>query len=722
MDLSVLAAVGSFVVSERVLKPKATVLVILGAILAYDLTTKTHDVSSLRVYRGPALFAFTLMMCAYSLRTWRRNGIACDELLFLPGTAHGQRHGLDDANNVSMGHDSAPLRTVEAISHSPDEGDVAAGWTIPALELTRTNAATANSAGVVQRNSQSPVRSRTLSHESSISSIQEFVNSWDEDDTEHLDEDNRISTSTGAESEFFLSEEANSGSTTPSGNAPQTGIHQRGSRLTRGVERFRENHPQFTRLGSFFFFRSSATSTQSAEYAPSGPSVVGAALDLSMPILFNFHLYIEAYNHMDQYGSDFPAKILPLIFLSVLVVRSMFPPGRRMRFWSTMKFTATAPFHRSRFRDCFIGDVVTSLVRPCQDVLFALSYYVTVIWGTLSQTYGLSESGSYLERSWILHNVVLPSAALLPLWWKFLQTLRQSYDTGKRWPYLGNAFKYLSASVVILYGMTHREDRRSIWWLVCFAASMLYQIWWDTIMDWDLFVIETRSDQATDTDQVWFTSISSYRPNSYVLPFLESCTRPIRKMFVAIVTFIPSYKQIKLRPQRLYKSEAFYYKVFVYNTLFRFTWMLCYIPAYHLSASGEEQVTTFSSDTKTYVGVLLPLAEILRRALWGFLFLENETIKLQNGNASYSRIESVDEPDEENADQSEMSSMSDGSSKVRLPSWLGSPQLQDESSFRLRDRFRRFLECNERMRQRLFILELFLWAVAFVGLGLWATN
>jgi hypothetical protein len=52
MDVSVVAAVGSFVMSERVLKPKATALFILGCILAYDLTTKTHDVSSLRVYRG----------------------------------------------------------------------------------------------------------------------------------------------------------------------------------------------------------------------------------------------------------------------------------------------------------------------------------------------------------------------------------------------------------------------------------------------------------------------------------------------------------------------------------------------------------------------------------------------------------------------------------------------------------------------------------------------
>jgi len=46
------ASVGSFFMSERVLKPKASVLTVLGLVLAYDLTTKTHDVSSLRVYRG----------------------------------------------------------------------------------------------------------------------------------------------------------------------------------------------------------------------------------------------------------------------------------------------------------------------------------------------------------------------------------------------------------------------------------------------------------------------------------------------------------------------------------------------------------------------------------------------------------------------------------------------------------------------------------------------
>jgi hypothetical protein len=56
MDISVLASVGSFVMSEKILKPKASVLLLLGSVLAYDLTTKTHDVSSLRVYRGKRSF------------------------------------------------------------------------------------------------------------------------------------------------------------------------------------------------------------------------------------------------------------------------------------------------------------------------------------------------------------------------------------------------------------------------------------------------------------------------------------------------------------------------------------------------------------------------------------------------------------------------------------------------------------------------------------------
>lgn len=659
---------------------------------------KLVDIPSLltrtNIYRsGPALLAFSLAMCAYSLRTWRRNGVACDELLFLPGSVHGQRHGLDGtATNANA---------TETPRENVGEGDAAAGWNANTatssldMELTARTSTPDASPG--------PRRNRALSQESSISSIQEFANSWDDGDDEN---------------DFFINDQPQQQQQQLPQQPGPVPRNERPHQHSR-VERFQENHPRITRFGSFFFFRSSSTSTQSAEYAPSGPSVVGAAMDLSMPILFNFHLFIEAYNHHSD-DSSIPPQVLPMIFLSVLIFRSFFPPGRRLRFWGTMRFTVGAPWHPTSFRDCFVGDVLTSLVRPCQDVLFALSYYFTVVWGTISGRYGLSESGDYLESSWILHNVVLPSAAILPLWWKFLQTLRQAHDTQQRWPHLGNALKYLTACVVILYGMTHPEDRRSPWWLVSFGLATIYQIAWDTLVDWELFVIEPRQSQATDFDDAWFTRIYSYSPNSQFLSLLDNCVRPLRK---TVLSRIPSYRQIKLRSQRLYKSETFYYKIFAFNAVFRFTWMLCFIPAYHLSRTGVEHITTFSSDTNSYVGVLLPVFEILRRTFWGFLYLENKTIRMhqEGGGNPYSRVDRRDEDDVDQDNMEHGSDMSDSSSKVHLPSWLlGSPLHQQE--IKCWDRIKGLFECNEDMRHRLFIAELSVWAFAFVGFGLWATG
>ncbi len=58
--------------------------------------------------------AFTLMMSALSLRMWRRNGVACDELMFLPGTPLGASHGIDSP-------------AVTPIEQPRNEGDAAAG-------------------------------------------------------------------------------------------------------------------------------------------------------------------------------------------------------------------------------------------------------------------------------------------------------------------------------------------------------------------------------------------------------------------------------------------------------------------------------------------------------------------------------------------------------------------------------------------------------------------
>ena len=113
-------------------------------------------------------------------------------------------------------------------------------------------------------------------------------------------------------------------------------------------------------------------------------------------------------------------------------------------------------------------------------------YYSVSVWAMFSSTSSLDEAGDILKNSWVLHNFALPACAVLPLWWKFLQTLRQAKDSGQRWPHLGNAFKYLTAALVIFYAMAHPEGRRGKVWIASFLGAVAYQIWWDVWMDWEL--------------------------------------------------------------------------------------------------------------------------------------------------------------------------------------------------------------------------------------------
>lgn len=701
--------------------------------------------------------AFTLMMAAYSLRTWRRNGVACDELIFLPGTHHGAEHGIEGPLvelPVSVSTEEGGLETPDsavaasmtslAVGRQVSEPDMAAGGGGPIIipvaspsgalrqrarsedvEMATLNSGSAQPPKGSMKTSHSPHGNMSIRPSASTDDEDKAVQkesllndniseeSWDPDGGS--DEGAvEVTPATGTQTLLYRNNttsvvdnvDANaSSSDRPLENNPR-------------LQRFRENHPRLARLGTFFFFRASGSGTQqNAAYAPSGPTVFGAGLDLSMPVLFNFHLFIEAFNHMQgPNGTEAPAKILPLIFLSVLIVRTVVPPSRRMRFWGTMKFTFTAPFHQVCVRDEFIGDCLTSWVRPSQDLFFALSYYSTVIWGTVTGRYGLTKSGEILAESWLLHNVLMPAFAILPLWLKYLQTLRQAYDSNKRWPHLFNSLKYLSASLVIIYGITHPEQRRSATWLTCFVLALLYQVFWDTIMDWQMFEIQrdiTLVDSTSDND-AWFAQISSFRPESRILLNIQMyVVQPVLDRYQRIRAQIPSWRQVQLRQQRLYKTEAFYWKIFAFNTLMRFTWMACFIPAYHISQSRAVLYST--SDVNSYWGVLLPAGEIFRRILWGFLYLEKETLKMMESDATYQRIAAGESNEDEELDDMN-SKFGQERRPGLLPTWLGKQQQVAHNAAT------RSKQQHEQLMRRMFVVELYVWAAAFVVLGGWAAR
>lgn len=661
MDVSIVASIGSFILSERVIKAKAVVLIAILCTVTYDLFIHSNDPVSLRVYRGPACIAISLIACAFCLRTWRRNGIACDELLFLPGTRYAETARDLDSNVLYTLPLNLRLSTPTKIS-SPKK-----------LQESST---------LSSRPSRSPLRKLSEGSSTDSDEFEELRNSSfdinasisdEENEFEkemmplNIDQENKIESrrrwyNCNGWEKCRTTRRRNSPVPKPLRNSDDVDNVEKGKSPTA-----KKMTDQLKGILKFF-----SSSQESNEYAPSGPIVASAGIDLCMPVLTNFHLFMLASkattnDEDDDEAAEYsiPPQVLPLIFLTILSFRAVIPFKARTRFWTTAHSVISAPFYNVTFRDAFLGDIATSMVRPLQDICFAIFYYFASMYGIFTGKVDLEDTGSRLTNNILLHNVVLPTCAVLPLLCRFLQTLRQAYTEQRRWPHLGNAFKYLTASLVISYGMTHSENERSNLWTLSFVLCTLYQIWWDVVMDWELITIIPKEASGG--------------------------------------IYIPFFGRIQLRSKRLLKSKKTYWRVIILNALFRFIWMLSFIPAYHLNTSTREMKDTFSRDNKAVVGFVVSLIELMRRSAWGILRLELETIKLTDedyiSGTSYSMSSS----------RIQYSWFAPNERAVTSPDDQSPPPLthiveMKRAAYRL-------------LVKKLFILELAIWAGMYVGFG-----
>mmetsp|Transcript_32275 Transcript_32275/g.47055 ORF Transcript_32275/g.47055 Transcript_32275/m.47055 type:complete len:673 (+) Transcript_32275:100-2118(+) len=353
---------------------------------------------------------------------------------------------------------------------------------------------------------------------------------------------------------------------------------------------------------------------------PTSTSVMGASIDLLLVTLVSLFLFtissaeggryidnIHNYQQQKQQQeeqrggvfqrlADIAAPIFPLVLYLFVATVLLLPWKKRGNFWNIVSLTVMAPYHDVTFRDGFIGDILTSTVRPLQDIAFTAFYLLSGLQGWWSKSYGIDDAAVPVERSWLLHTAVLPACMISPLWWRFLQNLRQAYDAKKRWPYLGNALKYFVAAEVALFGLFDPSKKQTFVWMASFFFATLYQVWWDVFMDWELLV--WRDDLPPSSSKIRW-------------PFA-------------------------LRSQRLYQWKMTYYFIFVINFLLRFCWTLSFIPMRYLSQSGL-LVNHFQSDLHILAGPAIASAEIIRRTLWGLLRVEFEAIKTLNANEKDAR-------------------------------------------------------------------------------------
>ena len=542
------------------------------------------------------------MCAAYSLRTWRRNGVACDELIFLPGTMHWLKHG--SASTLEHFQKHLSLNTKENHDENPETLEIKSTTSVH-NENINSNLPDIEIENILSSNRSQHSNTNLNQTGKKTSSSQLSLQSSNVCNNEN-------------ESNNTLKRRA--GQSFPSMKQITSNIDEVS---LASLDSINDNND----VESDAIQQLNESLEQEGAYAPSATSVFGGGLDLMIPTLFNFHLFTQAIAHQAVGGGGLSPKILPLIFLTILFFRAFIPFSRRCRFWGTLKYTFMAPFKKVTFRDDFTADILTSCVKPFQDMVFALFYYSTVIQGLISNSYKLEDIDQLLEKNWFLHNVVLPSCAVLPLWFKFMQCMRLVYDSKQRWPHLGNALKYLSATLIIVYAMERPQSQRWIGWIFFYVVATFYQIWWDTIMDWELFSFDRNYSQDLPiislSDAPSMTSFPTYSASFYEITqyWFSSKASQIYDFFCSTV------KSINLRSNRMYSNEALYWKLFWINACLRFCWMLNFIPAHHLSPTGDI-VYSFSSDVYSYVGVIMSAAEIVRRCLWGILRVEIESIKI----------------------------------------------------------------------------------------------
>ena len=437
---------------------------------------------------------------------------------------------------------------------------------------------------------------------------------------------------------------------------------------------------------------------------PSALSIAYAALDFLILILITLFLftlssaeggrYVDGMEsvHTFRFVAGVAAPIFPLVLFLAFCAALVVPwTDKRRSQWQILSYTIGAPLYHVTFRDGFIGDILTSSVRPLQDVAFTAFYLFSGLQGWWQQSYDLDNADLPLESNWVLHTMILPMCMMSPLWYRFCQNLRQTYENKSRWPYLGNALKYFIAAEVGIVGVYMQSQRQSTLWLMGFVAATCYQIWWDVFMDWNLLQVVTWKTIDFDLSQ--------------------------RAVSISIPT------SLRLRQTRIYSVTWLYWSIFCINIVLRFCWTLTFLPPHYLNRAGVLS-KTFDGDLTAVLNPAIASAEIIRRTLWGWLRVEWEAIKVARKEPRLKGAWRDLDLDEGEKDNIMEVSNPDSNPEFRIMTVKDTFSDHPKNTERSPSPFAKGLSWNKKkmyeMTEVQVVMELCIYATIFTGLGLLA--
>jgi len=319
--------------------------------------------------------------------------------------------------------------------------------------------------------------------------------------------------------------------------------------------------------------------------------------NLCMLFLVSFILFNKAVRGGYLAHSNLSlAHAIPAMLVLFCTARMLHPFHTRRRWLFMLLRVLLAPSYAVIFRDGYIGDLLTSLVRVFIPMIFSFLYVLITAYAWLFNDIALTElrSNSWWTESILYQRFLVPFVTLLPLWLRLQQCLRRSVESGKRWPHLFNALKYASAIIVISFGTFQPTLRHNSLWVTAFILTTLYQFAWDLTQDWGLLVLI---------------------PPRVPTPIASSSG-------IGCVDYLVG-SQVVFRKTRLLGPISVYIAIIIMNFLLRFTWALTLLPV----PIDIEGVHTLYVSLVNHVSPLLASLEIIRRMVWGFLRLEHEQLE-----------------------------------------------------------------------------------------------
>jgi hypothetical protein len=292
----------------------------------------------------------------------------------------------------------------------------------------------------------------------------------------------------------------------------------------------------------------------------------------------------------------------------------LFNPHARASLVRSIAHAATAPFGPPvRFRDNLVMDVACSLVRCLVDFETTARFFLT------------GEYERDRPRLYADHGATSGVITVVPYWFRLQQCVRRFYDAKRgsreRVEHVVNAGKYLVSLLGIglasVYGFSEISLKHGgffahpgqVTWIAVLSIGTLYSYAWDIVMDWGL--LEARFESAP---------AGGSGAGGFLRAVVNRC--------------VPRVRWATTR-HRVFRSRTFYAWAMVSNLIGRFAWAVTITPrAARRGFGGGENGGGGDRGVCFYVflgwldseaaGTFAATLELLRRAQWTFLRLENE--------------------------------------------------------------------------------------------------